>query len=94
VAGPSSLWLDVGLRYEIPIIPRARLFLGPEVAIGTFVDLGGDKDARFLMRGSIPIVLGLGERVQLEAYPELAYAAGGTVGLAFVGGGLRAVVRF
>ena len=94
VAGPSSLWLDAGLRYEIPILPRARIFLGTEVAIGTFVDLGGDKDARFLMRGALPIVVGLGERVQLEAYPQIAYAAGGTVGLAFVGGGLRGVVRF
>jgi hypothetical protein len=94
VAGPSSLWLDAGLRYEIPIVPRARIFLGPEVAIGTFIDLGGDKDARFLLRGALPIVIGLGERVQIEAYPAIAYAAGGTVGLAFVGGGLRGVVRF
>ncbi len=94
VAGPSSLWLDAGARYEIPIVPRARIFAGPEVAIGAFIDLGGDKDARFLMSGALPIVIGLGERAQIEAYPQIAYAAGGTTGLGFVGGGIRGVVRF
>ena len=94
-AGPSSLWLDAGARYELPIFPRAGLFLGPEVTIGAFIDyLGGDKDPRFLMRGAVPVVLAIGERLQLEAYPELAYAAGGTIGLAFAGGGFRAVLRF
>ena len=32
--------------------------------------------------------------VQIEAYPEIAYAAGGTAGLGLVGGGLRGVFRF
>ena len=94
VAGPSSLWLDAGARYEFPIAPRARIFAGPEVAIGAFVDLGGDKDARFLMRAALPIVVGIGERVQIEAYPQIAYAAGGTIGLAFAGGGIRGALRF
>jgi hypothetical protein len=94
VAGPSSFTLAGGLRYELAIVPSARVYLGPEVEAGAFVVLGGDKDARFLIVGSLPIVVGIGSRVQIEAYPELAYAAGGTAGLGFVGGGLRAVVRF
>jgi hypothetical protein len=94
VAGPSSLWLDAGARYELAIVPRARIYVGPELAIGAFVSLGGDKDPRFLMRASLPIVVGLGERAQIEAYPALAYAAGGTTGLAFAGGGIRGVIRF
>jgi hypothetical protein len=94
VAGPSALWLDAGARLEFRIVPRARVYAGAELAIGAFVDLGGDKDARFLLRGAIPIVFGIGDRVQIEAYPQMAYAAGGTTGLAFVGGGLRGVVRF
>ncbi|MGO9711529.1 MAG: hypothetical protein ACLQBL_21880, partial [Polyangiaceae bacterium] len=94
VIGPNSLWLDAGVRYELPIIPRARIFAGPELAIGTFVDLGGDRDARFLLSGALPIVIGLGDRAQIEAYPQIAYAAGGTVSLGFAGGGVRAVLRF
>jgi hypothetical protein len=94
VAGPSSLWIDGGARYEFPIFPRARIFLGPEVAVGAFFDLGGDKDPRFLLSGALPIVVGLGERAQIEAYPQIAYATGGTVSLGFAGGGLRAVLRF
>jgi hypothetical protein len=94
VAGPSALWLDAGARYEIRVIPRQRVFLGPELAAGAFVDLGGDKDARLLLRAAVPIIVGIGDRVQIEAYPQLAYAAGGSTGLAFVGGGLRGVVRF
>jgi hypothetical protein len=94
VAGPSSLWLDAGARYEIPIVARARIFAGPEATVGTFVVLGGDKDARFLVRGALPIVVGIGERAQIEAYPQIAYAAGGTTGLAFAGGAIRGVVRF
>jgi hypothetical protein len=94
VAGPSSLWADAGARYLFPIIPSARIFFGPEATVGAFFALGGDKDARFLMRGALPIVVGLGDRVQIEAYPEMAYAAGGSTGLAFAGGGIRGVVRF
>lgn len=94
VAGPSSFWIDGGFRYEFPVVPRARIFLGPEATVGAFFDLGGDKDARFVMRGALPIVVGVGEHVQIEAFPEIAYAAGGTVGIALAGGGLRGVVRF
>ncbi len=94
VVGPSSFWAYGGLRYEIRLARRAPVFLGPELDVGAFFDLGGDKDPRFLMSAALPVVVAIGERLQLEAYPQLAYAAGGTAGLAFGGGGLRAVVRF
>ena len=62
--------------------------------LAQFFDLGGDKDAHFLRRRRAPDRGRLGEHTQIEAYPRIAYAAGGTVSLGFAGGGLRAVLRF
>jgi hypothetical protein len=92
--GPTSFRLDVGARYVLPIVRAAHLYAGPEAALGAFFALGGDKDARFLARGELPVIWAATSSVQIEAYPALAYAAGGTASLGFVGGGARVVIRF
>lgn len=94
VAGPQSISADVGARYAFPIVPTARIFAGPEVGIGVFGALGGEKVARFLMRGALVGIVGLGARVQLEAAADLDYAAGGSASLLLVGGTLRGLFRF
>lgn len=94
VAGPSSLTIDAGARYMLPVAPTKRFFLGPELALGTFVTLGAEKTARFLLRGALVASLGLGERWQIELLGDCDYAAGGSGALALVGGSARGVFRF
>ncbi|MGH7281934.1 MAG: hypothetical protein ACRELY_10450 [Polyangiaceae bacterium] len=93
-AGPGAAYIDGGARYAFVIVPTARVFAGPEAAIGGFFTFGGDKSARFLVRGSLVAGIGIGEHVQIEGFGDAAGAAGGSGGLAFLGGGVRALVRF
>ena len=94
VAGPKAILLDAGARYAFMLVPTARVYAGPEVAVGAFFTLGGDKSARFLGRGGLVAGIGLGERVQLEAFGDLAVAPGGAGTLVLGGGGARGLVRF
>jgi hypothetical protein len=93
-AGPSSFAADVGARYAFPVLPRARVFAGPEVGAGAFFTLGADKTTRFLAHGALVGSVGIGARVQVEVAGDLDYAPGGSAALVFVGGTARAVVRF
>jgi hypothetical protein len=86
--------LDAGARYAIPLVPTARLYFGPEVTLGVFVPIAGDKSPRFLLRTDVFVSLGLGERVQLEVAFDLQSAFGGDRALVLGGGLARGLVRF
>jgi hypothetical protein len=94
VAGPSSFALDMGARYAFPVLPRARVFAGPEVGAGAFFTLGADKTSRFLAHSALVGTVGIGERVQIEVAGDLDVAPGGGASLLFLGGTARGVVRF
>lgn len=94
IFGPQSVWIDAGARYAIPIVPTIRLFAGPEIDLGAFFPLGGDKQARFLLRGQLFAAIGIGEQVQLELAFDVPSNFGGTGALVLMGGTLRAAVRF
>jgi len=94
VAGPSSFALDVGARYALPVVPRARVFAGPELGGGAFFTLGADKTTRFLAHGAVVGSVGVGDRVQIEIAGDVDVAPGGGASLVFVGGTARGVVRF
>ncbi len=94
IAGPKALAVDVGARYAVPLLPSARLFLLPDLGLGSFVTLGAQKDGRFLVRGGLHGALGLGERVALELGPELGVTPGGSGTLVLFGATARAVARF
>lgn len=94
LAGPRAFLLDVGARYAIPLVPTRRLFLVPDVGLGTFVTLGAAKEARFWLRGGAFLSLGLGERVALELGPDLGVTPGGSGAVVLFGGTLRGLVRF
>jgi hypothetical protein len=93
VAGPSSVTVDGGVRYAIPIVPSVRLFIGPEATVGGFFASGADKTPRALLQAAAFASIGVGERVQLEVAGNLGYAAG-PAALSLGGGTLRALVRF
>ena len=94
VAGPQSFAIDAGARYAIPILPTARVFAGPELSIGAFFPLGGERTPRFLAHGAAFVAVGIGERIQVEASGDLSVAPGGSGTLLFAGGTLRGVIRF
>ena len=94
LAGPQSIAADAGARYMFPVVPTARFFMGPELDVGVFGTLGGEKTGRFLLRSGFLGSLGLGDRVQLELVADLDYAAGGTASLLLAGATLRGAVRF
>lgn len=94
VAGPTAVFFDLGARYALMLVPTARIYAGPELGLGGFFPVGGDKSARFLGRGSAFAGIGIGERLQLEAYGDLAWAPGGSGTIVLGGVGARAVVRF
>ena len=94
LVGPGSFSADAGARYALPVIPTMRIFAGPELGLGTFVALGGEKIARFLMRGALVGAVGIGERVQLELGANFDYAPGGSAALLLFGGTARGLVRF
>ena len=61
-------------------IEDRRLYAGPELTLGMFMPLGGDKTARFLTRGAAFFGVGLGEHAQVEAIaltPDQALGGGG-----------------
>ncbi len=93
-AGPSAAYFDVGARYAFMLVPTARIFAGPEAAIGGFFTLNGDKAGRFLLRPSLVAGMGIGEHVQVEAFGDCDVAAGGSGTLVLLGGGARATIRF
>jgi hypothetical protein len=92
--GSGSFSLDAGARYELAIVPTSRFYLGPEIALGAFVVTGGEKIARFLMRGAAVASLGLGDRVQIDLLAELGFAPGGSSALLLGGGTLAGDFRF
>ncbi len=94
VAGPRALVVDVGARYGLPIWPTRRLFFVPDLGIGTFVNLGVAKEARFLFRAAGYLSLGLGERVAVELGPDFGVTPGGAGTVVLFGGTARGLVRF
>jgi hypothetical protein len=94
VSGPAAILFDAGARYMFPLAPTKRLFGGPELTIGGFGTLGGERTTRFLMHSALVLALGLGERVQLELSGDLAFAPGGGTSLILGGGTMRGLFRF
>jgi len=94
VSGPKALIVDAGARYAWMPAHGPRIYLGPELAAGAFVTLGAEKAARFLARGGALAGVGIGDRVQVEAFGDADVAPGGDGTLVLVGGGARALVRF
>lgn len=92
VVAPRSFFIAAGARYAW-LLGRS-VYLAPEVGLGGFVPVGGDKQGRFLLRGSPAVGLRLTDAFALEGFGDALIAPGGTGLLALVGGGLRGVVRF
>lgn len=94
VIDPKAFHLDGGARYAFTLSSASKLYAGPELTLGMFLPLGGDKTARFLTRGAGFFGVAIGERAQVEAMAEVLAAPGGTGALVIVGGSLRGGVRF
>lgn len=95
VVGPRAIELSAGARYAFtPIGDGVRLFVGPEVLLGTHVAIGADKTARFLAHGALFVAYGITENLQVEVAGDLSVAAGGSGSLLLGGGTARVVVRF
>lgn len=94
IVGPSSFSIDGGARYAFPVAPTLRVFAGPELAVGAFFPLGGDRSGRFLARGAAFAAIGIGDRVQVEVSGDLAVAPGSSGTLLFGGATLRGLARF
>lgn len=94
VVGPKAIEVSAGGRYAIAVLPQHRVFVGPELLIGTHVAIGAEKTARLLGHGSAFVAVGLGDRVQLELAGDLSAALGGSGTLLLGGGTARALLRF
>lgn len=94
VVGPKALEISAGGRYAIPVLPQYRVFVGPEVLLGTHVAIGAEKTARFLAHGAAFAAIGIGEQLQLEIAGDLGAAFGGSGTLVLGGGTARVLVRF
>jgi hypothetical protein len=94
IAGPRALTIDAGAKYAFPIVPRLRIYAGPELALGTFITTGADRGARFLARGAAFGAVGIGDHVQLEVTGDVLATPGGSGFLLLAGGGARALFRF
>lgn len=92
--GPSSLHVDGGARYALPLAPTVRLYGGPEITLGVFAPTGADQTPRFLARGALFVALGIGEHVQIDALGEFFAAPGGSGAILLTGGSARGSVRF
>ena len=92
--GPNAIALDVGGRWAIPVYPKLRIFVGPEITFGGFFVTSGDQQSRFLLRTDAFASIGFGDHVQLELAFDVESAFGGT-GLIMVGGTIvRGLYRF
>lgn len=91
IVAPRSVFFAAGARYMWTI---GRVYLGPELELGAFFPVGGDKEARFLVRGSPIVGIALADAFAIEAFGDAMLAPGGTGMLVLVGGGARGVVRF
>lgn len=91
IVAPRSVFFAAGARYMWTI---RRVVLGPELEVGAFFPVGGDKEARFLVRGSPVVGIALADTFAIEAFGDAMLAPGGTGMLVLVGGGARGVVRF
>jgi hypothetical protein len=94
VLGPRALEIAAGGRYAIGLLPQYRIFVGPELLLGTHVALGADKTARFITHGAAFVAVGIGEQLQLEVAGDLAAAFGGSGTLILGGATMRALFRF
>ena len=94
VIDPKALHVDGGARYAFTVSSASRLYAGPELSLGMFMPLGGDKTARFLTRGAAFFGVALGEHAQVEAMIETLAAPGGSGALVILGGSLRGGARF
>jgi hypothetical protein len=92
--GPRALEVVAGARYAFSLVPRYRVFVGPEARAGLHVTLGGDRTARFLVGGEAFAGVGLGEALQIEVGVDVAGAFGGTGSLGLVGATARVLRRF
>lgn len=92
--GPRSLEVSAGARYAIAVLPRHRVYVGPELLLGAHVALGAAQTARALGHGSAFLAWGVSEHVQLEIAGDLSAALGGTGTLLLGGGSLRGLYRF
>ena len=92
--GPAAVLLDGGVRWAIPIVPKLRIFVGPEVTIGGFFVTTGDQESRFLLRTDVFAAMGFGEHFQLELAFDVQSALGGTGTIVTGGTMLRGLVRF
>lgn len=94
VVGPKAFTLAAGARYALPIVPKHRIFLGPEALLGVHVALGADKTARFLLQGSAFVAWGITEMLQVEVAGDLTPAFGGSGTLVLGGATGRVLLRF
>ena len=94
VVGPRAFAIAAGARYAIPILPKQRIFIGPEALLGVHIALGADKTARFLVQGSAFAAWGISEAFQLEIAGDLTPAFGGSGTLLLGGATGRLLYRF
>jgi hypothetical protein len=92
--GPNAIVLDAGARWAIPLVPKLRIFIGPEVTIGGFFVTTGDQQSRFLLRTDAFASIGFGEHVQIEAAFDVQSAFGATEPIVLGGAMVRALYRF
>ena len=116
LVGPRALWVDAGARWMFsPTIKRGPdgvlggvpFFIGPELLLGTFVELPSGTEisgnevysapasARFLGGLSLDLAFALSPSFSLESQlGNLRWAPGGSGTLFFMGATVGATVRF
>lgn len=94
VIGPRALELSIGGRYALAPFRGIKVFIGPELLLGTHIALGADKTARFLLHGAAFLAVGITNNIQAEIAGDLAPAFGGNGTLLLGGGTARLIVRF
>jgi hypothetical protein len=116
--GPRALWLDAGARWMFsPTIKRgpdgvlggAPFFLGPEVLVGTFIQLpsgtqissvnagaySAPAQARALVGAALDLAFALSPTLTLESQlGNLRWAPGGSGAIVMVGATVGATLRF
>jgi hypothetical protein len=94
VVGPRALEISIGGRYALAPLRGIKIFVGPELLLGTHIALGADKAARFLLHGSAFLAVGITANIQAEVAGDIAPAFGGNGTIVLGGGTARFVVRF